>query len=80
MTETAEREALAGFLARAIFLVGDEPARFGGKTQRIQFMGGSWPDHEVKMGGLNETALAQVIVEALNLNAQARALSEQGHA
>ena len=48
-------------IARAIFEVGDEPDRCGGKAQRIQFMGGRWPENEVALGGLNEASLALVI-------------------
>lgn len=55
----------ASKLARAIFAVGDNPPEFGGKTQRIQFMGGTYPDHERTMGGLSESALASVLERAL---------------
>lgn len=34
--------------------------------QRIQFLGGSWPDNEIPQGGLCESALAGVIRKSLN--------------
>lgn len=48
---------LATQLARAIFEVGDESSIPGGKVQRIQFMGGTYPDHERALGGLCESSL-----------------------
>ena len=48
----------AEFIARRIFQV-------GGKVQRIQFMGGEYPDHETKMGGLCLDALVRVVTCAL---------------
>lgn len=59
---------LAAKLARAIFEVGDEPMKLGGPTQRLQFMGGRYPDAEKDMGGLNEASLTAVIARALAAN------------
>lgn len=53
-----ERKLLAVRLARGIFEVGDEP---DDKVQRIQFMGGDYPDHETKLGGLGESSLADYL-------------------
>lgn len=47
---------LATKLARAIFEIGDEPI-LGGKVQRLQFMGGTYPDDERPLGGLCESSL-----------------------
>lgn len=49
---------LATKLARAIFECGDD-IRPGGtdKCQRIQFMGGTYPDAERPLGGLCESSL-----------------------
>ena len=49
-------------LARAIFAHGDQP---GDRVQRLQFMGGQYPDQETPLGGLCESALAQVIARVL---------------
>jgi hypothetical protein len=64
-TVSMNNKALARKLARAIFACGDEPQAHGGKTQRIQFMGGTWPDNERGMGGLSEPALVAMIERAL---------------
>ncbi len=48
---------LATKLARAIFEIGDEPKIHGGNVQRIQFMGGTYPDAERALGGLCESSL-----------------------
>lgn len=48
---------LATKLARAIFEIGDEPRITGGKVQRIQFMGGEYPDGEIPLGGVCESSL-----------------------
>lgn len=60
---------LAAKIAREIFDCGDESPQFGGKAQRLQFMGGTYPGNEVAMGGLNEFALTAVIRRALVANA-----------
>jgi len=52
-------------IARAIFACGDNPTELGGTTQRIQFMGGTWPDNERALGGLCEAALVGVIERVL---------------
>ena len=57
--------SLAKIIARAIFECGDELHEFGGATQRVQFMGGVWPDSEKGMGGLDEASLARVIEHVL---------------
>ncbi len=54
---------LANVLAREIFAVGCE---LNDKVQRTQFMGGRWPNNETELGGLNETALASVILRVLH--------------
>jgi hypothetical protein len=54
---------LAVMLARGIFAVGDEATH--DKTQRIEFKGGRYPAKETSLGGLNETALASVLLELL---------------
>jgi hypothetical protein len=65
---------LGAYLARRIFEIGDEPEAFGGKVQRIAFKGGTWPDHEKDNGGLNETALAGIITQALDARTAAPAV------
>ena len=55
-------DELSAMLARAVFASGD--CRLG-KCQRIQLMVGHYPDNERPAGGLVESALAQVIKEAL---------------
>jgi hypothetical protein len=59
---------LAAKIARAVFEAGDEPRAFGGKTLRIQFMGGHWPEAEKPMGGFCEDALALCIERVLSAN------------
>lgn len=49
-------------IARYIMKLGDEP---NSPAQRIQFMGGKWPEHEIAQGGLNEEALARQIADAI---------------
>ena len=53
---------LGALLARDIFKVGDFPA----PTKRIQFMSGTWPDHEKEQGGMCEKALADFITKRLD--------------
>jgi hypothetical protein len=53
---------LGALLARDIFKVGDFPA----PTKRIQFMAGTWPDHEKAQGGMCEKALAEFIAKRLD--------------
>lgn len=55
-------DELARKIARAIFETGDETHD---TVQRIQFMGGTYPDHETALGGLCEVALMQVITRVL---------------
>lgn len=59
---------LASKIARAVFECGDESPERGGKAQRLQFMGGTYPNNEIVMGGLSEYALASVIERALAAN------------
>lgn len=47
-----------------IFEVGAEPMP-GHRVQRIQFMGGKYPDGEIPMGGLGQSALVAVIQRAI---------------
>lgn len=54
---------LATRIARGIFEVGDE--RTTDLVQRIAFKGGTWPDGETDLGGLNEMALAGVVFRLL---------------
>lgn len=63
-------------LARGIFAVGDEPIQHGGMVQRIQFMGGTYPDRETKLGGLSEIALISVLHRLID---QLDAQSEEGN-
>jgi hypothetical protein len=65
-----EIEALGAAVARDIFALGSEPSREGGIVQRIQFLGGQWPENELPLGGLRESALAKVIAESLERNLQ----------
>lgn len=53
---------LAETIARKIFEVGDEP---NSPTQRLQFMGGEYPDNEKTQGGLCEIALAEFIADII---------------
>lgn len=57
---------LSALIARHIFEIGDAPVD---KVKRIEFKGGKWPDHETRLGGLDERALTRVIIEALNEHA-----------
>ena len=57
---TNEKRAKA--IARGIFARGDA---MHDTVQRIQFKGGVYPDTETNLGGLNESALAQVIEKLL---------------
>lgn len=50
-------------LARAIFADGD---RSGDKTQRIEFKGGAWPDHETDLGGYIEESFSRCLDRLLN--------------
>ena len=54
---------LADYLAHAIFAAGNEPHD---RVQRIQFMGGKYPDHETKMGGYCREALRDCIQRAID--------------
>lgn len=54
--------ALACAIAKDIFSVGDEP---NDNVQRIEFIGGDWPDNETRLGGLCEQALARRIDASL---------------
>ncbi len=56
---------LAETIARKIFECGDEPLFPDGKVQRLQFMGGTWPNHERSLGGLSEQALTLLIERVL---------------
>ncbi len=67
MSDEIKLKGIADKIARHIFEIGDEPES---KTQRLQFMGGKYPD-EVDQGGLNEIALCRVILEALKIHMNA---------
>lgn len=53
--------ALADKIARDIMSEGDGPT----PCQRIQFMGGKYPDAELGQGGLCESSLARCIAKSL---------------
>lgn len=55
---------LAALITRKIFAIGDSYS--GNKCQRIQFMGGKWPDEETNNGGMNEDALCRFMEELLD--------------
>ena len=63
-------QLLAANLSRWIFASGNEHPEYGGITQRIQFMGGKWPNAEKPMGGFCEDALANCIEKFLTANAE----------
>lgn len=56
-------DELGTLLARAVFRTGDYEKE---RVQRIEFKGGTWPDHEIDLGGLCEKSLADVITRELN--------------
>ena len=62
MSEQRIPDELEKRIARAIFACGDQP---NDKVQRIQFMGGQWPDGETDLGGMCEEALATLIAKNL---------------
>ena len=55
---------LAAKIAKDIFACGDEPRI--GTVQRLQFMGGQYPDAERPMGGLSEYHLRHLIERTLS--------------
>lgn len=57
--------ALADLIARDIFECGDDPSS---KCQRIQFLGGKYPDNEKPQGGMCEMALAEAIAKSIDKN------------
>lgn len=61
-----QNERLAKHLARVVFALGDEPID-GGTVQRLQFMGGKYPNAEITLGGLCENALVAVIQRELDM-------------
>lgn len=69
---------LATKLARAIFEIGDEPSILGGKVQRIQFMGGTYPDAERPLGGLCESSLEAFLDYTLAKEFPSTSNSKQG--
>lgn len=54
---------MAAFIARAIFESGSVPHD---KAQRIQFMGGKYPDWETALGGYGEHGLTDCIRAAIS--------------
>lgn len=50
-------------LARRIFKAGDDQSD---KVQRIQFLGGEYPNRETRLGGLCESALAELLIAELD--------------
>lgn len=62
-----ELAELAKFIARKIFECGDDIySKKKQKTQRIQFMGGTYPDNEIALGGFGEQPLADFIEQILD--------------
>lgn len=57
-----EIEVLAARIAHDIFKVGDSHT----PCQRIQFMGGVYPDNEIGNGGFDQNALKRCIKESLS--------------
>lgn len=49
-------------IARDIFLAGSRP---GSRCQRLQFLGGEYPDKEIAQGGMTEENLVKVIGRSL---------------
>lgn len=58
---TQEAKSLAAKIARDIFSMGDRQT----PCQRIQFMGGEYPDDETSNGGLCEESLAYQIAQSI---------------
>lgn len=66
--------AIAQRLARVIFEAGDQPHD---KVQRIEFRGGSYPDRETSLGGMNQAALAtEIEMELERMSLMARKVDE----
>jgi hypothetical protein len=53
---------VAAKLARGIFTAVDDPHD---KVQRIQFMGGTYPDKETDLGGMDERALTRLLARLI---------------
>jgi hypothetical protein len=62
MSDHLPSDELARRIAHAIFVAGECN---GQKAHRIEFKGGTWPDHETNLGGLCEKALAELIAKNL---------------
>ena len=58
-----EFEALPGKIVERLFALGADGPK--NKIQRIQFMGGTYPDNEIPQGGMCKTALITFIDEEL---------------
>ena len=57
-----DKKELSEHIARKIFEVGDE---INSPTQRIQFIGGEYPDNEKTQGGMCERALRDFILRTM---------------
>ncbi len=60
--ETDLIKKLSRKIARGVFRIGDE---LNDPCQRIQFLGGTYPDCEHDAGGINESGLAIAIEDIL---------------
>lgn len=57
-----DKRDLAKLICRDIFECGDEP---DSPAQRLQYMGGTYPNDEVAQGGLCPAALTRLITRSL---------------
>jgi len=67
-----ESEDIAMKIARDLMAIGDGPT----PCQRIQFMGGHWPDGEIPQGGLCEAALVLELRSMLKKHGAAKELEK----
>lgn len=54
---------LASTIATALFSCGDEP---NSPCQRIEFLGGEYPDNEIPQGGLNKDSLINFLYRIIS--------------
>jgi hypothetical protein len=73
--ETPDVAGLAARIARGVFAIGDMP---GDATQRIAFKGGTYPGKETDLGGLCESALADVLQRLLTVVPTPKTTTAQG--
>jgi len=62
MSSTSEAEFLARRIVNELFKLGSDPT----PCQRIQFMGGNWPDSEINQGGMNKDSLIRLIANTIH--------------